>query len=244
MKLVYIANARIPSEKAHPYQVLKMYEAFKSKVKLSPRMKWLIENAKGTTILDVGFVGSKSEPLVHLMIRQNNSSSRVIGCDIDEMKIRVLNLHNTLVSDVHFLPFVNSFFDVVVLGEFVEHFYNLSPLLKEVARVTQSGGKVLLTTPNPYGCPRWFKHWLLPSNPASIQNFKNFLYSEDHLVFWEPLSLCNILEQHQLRPVFITSRHQLVPLLCRLIPWLGNLDINVYPFNRTGLYTCIIARKK
>ena len=27
-KLVYIANARIPSEKAHPYQILKMCEAF------------------------------------------------------------------------------------------------------------------------------------------------------------------------------------------------------------------------
>jgi len=28
MKLVYVANARIPSEKAHPYQILKMCEAF------------------------------------------------------------------------------------------------------------------------------------------------------------------------------------------------------------------------
>ena len=28
MKLIYIANARIPSEKAHPYQILKMCEAF------------------------------------------------------------------------------------------------------------------------------------------------------------------------------------------------------------------------
>jgi len=194
--------------------------------------------------LDVGFVGSKPEPLVHLMIRQNNPSSRVIGCDIDESRIRFLHLDNILVGDVHFLPFADSFFDVVVLGEFVEHFYSLPPLLKEIARVTQSGGKVLLTTPNPYAFPRWVKHWLLSPNPVSIHNFKRFLYSEDHLVFWEPLSLCNILEQHQFRPVSITTRHQVVPLLCRFIPWLGNLDINVYPFNRIGLYTCIIARKK
>lgn len=214
------------------------------KVKLSPRVRWLIENAKGNTILDVGFVGSKSEPLVHLMIRQNNPYSKVVGCDIDESSIHVLNLQNTLVSDVHFLPFVGSSFDVVVLGEFVEHFYNLPPLLKEVARVTRNGGKVLLTTPNPYGFPRWLKHWLLSSNPASTHNFKRFLYSEDHLVFWEPLSLCNILEQYQLRPVSITTRHQVIPFVCHLIPRLGNLDMAIYPFNRIGLYTCIIAQKK
>ena len=28
MKLVYIANARIPGEKAHPYQIVQMCEAF------------------------------------------------------------------------------------------------------------------------------------------------------------------------------------------------------------------------
>lgn len=31
MNLLYIANARIPSEKAHPYQILKMCEAFKAR---------------------------------------------------------------------------------------------------------------------------------------------------------------------------------------------------------------------
>jgi hypothetical protein len=28
MRFTYIANARIPSEKAHPYRILKMCEAF------------------------------------------------------------------------------------------------------------------------------------------------------------------------------------------------------------------------
>jgi hypothetical protein len=28
MRLIYIANARIPSEKAHPYQIVQMCEAF------------------------------------------------------------------------------------------------------------------------------------------------------------------------------------------------------------------------
>ena len=51
MKLLYIANARIPSEKAHPYQILKMCEAFAqsgAEVELvvpfrvqTPQMRWM-----------------------------------------------------------------------------------------------------------------------------------------------------------------------------------------------------------
>ena len=206
---------------------------------IQPRVHWLISRVTGDMVLDVGFLGSKGEPLVHRAIR-DSTPAHVIGFDIAPEVLRYQEA-DSLVGDVHFLPFCPESFDTVILGEFVEHFQHLSPILMEVRRVLVQGGRLLLTTPSPYAWPRWVKHWLLAASPGSAENVRAFLYAEDHVIFWEPLSLCNLLRGHGLEPVEVTTRHQVVPGLARLIPRLGHLDWRCFPFNRFGLYTCVAA---
>ena len=51
------------------------------------------------------------------------------------------------------LPFAEDAFDLVWLGETIEHVADVAGMLAEVRRVLRWGGELLLTTPNP-GSPR------------------------------------------------------------------------------------------
>jgi SAM-dependent methyltransferase len=50
------------------------------------------------------------------------------------------------------IPKDDCVFDAVVAGEFLEHLYpvDVDPTLSELQRVLKIGGRLLLTTPNPY----------------------------------------------------------------------------------------------
>ncbi len=208
---------------------------------LQPRARWLINQVTGDIVLDIGFLGSKGEPLVHRAIR-TGTAARVIGFDIAP-EVLMCQEPDSLIGNVHFLPFLSGSFDTVLVGEFVEHFLSLSSIFTEVRRVLVQDGRLVLTTPNPYAWPRWLKHWLLAVSPGRSENVRSFLYAEGHLILWEPLSLCNLLRMHGLEPIEVTTVHQVVPLLARLVPRLGMLDWRFFPFNRIGLYTCIAARR-
>jgi SAM-dependent methyltransferase len=56
------------------------------------------------------------------------------------------------------IPIEGESFEVVVAGEFIEHLYpsDVDKTLEEIFRVLKIGGRLLLTTPNPYD---WKRRW-------------------------------------------------------------------------------------
>jgi len=46
------------------------------------------------------------------------------------------------------LPYKDNQFDVVILGEVIEHIFNTDNAIKEIARITRPGGYFLISTPN------------------------------------------------------------------------------------------------
>jgi hypothetical protein len=46
MKIFYIANARMPTEKAYGIQIAKMYEAFKRYFSIDAMMRFIIEEIR------------------------------------------------------------------------------------------------------------------------------------------------------------------------------------------------------
>jgi SAM-dependent methyltransferase len=206
----------------------------------SPRQKWLIARVHGQRVLDVGFVG-EHEPNLHMAIRQVNSGAEIIGIDLKLDQLRHLALPGTVVANAMALPFATGSFDVVVAAEVIEHLPNPWPVFAEVSRVLMSGGQLLLTTPSPYELARHWRHWLSAPRPFAQHNYYGFLGDRDHRALWEPLSLCNLLAECDLKVVEMTTKNHHVPVLARWVRALQAIDLPFYPFNRWGAYLCLKA---
>lgn len=208
-----------------------------------PRISWLVDQAQGERVLDIGFAGTKGYPAVHKLIREENRGSFVAGVDINSKLVLEHKVPNSSVADAYQLPFQAGSFDIVVLGEVVEHVYEPRLMLKEIHRVLTAHGKLVLTTPSPYDLWNWLKYWLLSYTPASRENYRKFLESPDHVIFWEPLSLCNMLHDCGFEVTILTTRHHTIPYIGRLLRRTIVLDPQFWPFERLGYYLCLVARR-
>lgn len=208
----------------------------------SERLRWIDKKVRGKKILDIGFVANENiNPDAHIIIRKNNPESLVVGLDTNEKKVKEYGFPDSVVAAAEKIPFENGYFSDVVMGEVIEHVIEPYPILKEIARVLETGGNFYLTTPNPYSPAGWLKHWLFSRKPYGRKNYRDFLGYIDHKIFWEPLSLCNILNTLGLEVSEITTTNPDVPYLSGFINF---STIDIWPLNRFGSYYCLIAKKK
>lgn len=87
--------------------------------------------------------------------------ARLIIYGLDAVKDRLDRLPVGVYQDVVHgfstkIPVEDESFDVVVAGEFIEHIYkrDVDKTFEEIFRVLKIGGRLLLTTPNPYDWKR------------------------------------------------------------------------------------------
>lgn len=208
---------------------------------LSPRGKWILKNISGDQILDIGFAGSDNEPdSLFQEIVANYPDKYVAGVDTNRKKVFSLKRKNTFVGDGKKLSFKNGSFDCVLLAEVLEHQTEILPFFSEAYRVLKKDGIFILSTPNPYGFFRWLKHFLLSTHLTSKKNVNEFLGFYDHKMFFEPLSLINILYQIGFSRVEYLSVNPSIPYLMSII---HEPDWHFWPFNRLGTYSCFKAVK-
>jgi hypothetical protein len=74
----------------------------------------------------------------------------------------------------------------------------------------------------------------------SKSNFRGYLADTDHKVFWEPLSLANILDHHGFTTTYLSTTNFNVPH----IPFLRTLDLPFWPFNHLSGHLCLTAIKR
>lgn len=208
---------------------------------LSPRGEWILKNCRGPKILDVGFAGSDETPdWLFQELRKIFGVRNVIGIDSNAAKILALKKINTLVADGRNLPFKNNNIDTVVLAEVIEHQRDFFSFFQEAFRVLKKDGLFLLTTPNPYGMFRWLKHYFFSPNITSRTNVTTFLGFHDHKMFFEPLSVVNLLYDAGFATVVFQTTNPSFPYLPNR---LRDPNINIWPFNRLGTYACYKAIK-
>jgi len=87
-----------------------------------------------------------------LQMEKYIQSYRVVGVDISLTRLRRakdrINKDAVILADLFRLPFKNNRFDVVILGEVIEHIEEPELVLKEIHRVLRSSGHILLDTPS------------------------------------------------------------------------------------------------
>lgn len=213
---------------------------------LSARERWLLARLEGSEILDVGFAGQKGE-LPPYYRAFESGARRVIGVDFNEPAVLARAIPKSTVADATRLPFKDAHADAVILGEFLEHQSDLVPFLRECHRVLRAGGQLLITTPNPAFLNRVVRRWLMPrgSGHVTSENVRQAMGYEDHVVLWDPLSMCNVLSRNGFEVRELTTLGIWVPGLGRIIPrFRRGLYVDVWPFNRLCHITCIDARRR
>jgi 2-polyprenyl-3-methyl-5-hydroxy-6-metoxy-1,4-benzoquinol methylase len=77
-------------------------------------------------------------------------------------------------------------FDVVILGDLIEHLSNAGLALDRVARLLAPDGQVLISTPNAFGLPNYLRFLA-----------GRFVEGEDHVHCFTKYTLSNLLRRHR-----------------------------------------------
>lgn len=98
-------------------------------------------------ILDVG--SGAGQILGHL-VKRTNPTAELIGCDLSQQMLRRARTRldsqrpNYVTCDMTQLPFPDNSFDCITCGWVIEYFPDPRPALRELSRVLQPGGSILL----------------------------------------------------------------------------------------------------
>lgn len=130
---------------------------------VADRNRHLMTLARGRAVLDVGVVEHRAASAASgrwLHRRLAEVADRCVGIDIlaDDVAVLVAEGHDVRVHDLTAGPLGDEPFDVVVLGDVAEHVDDPVALLDGARRSLAPGGRVVLTTPNPYLVHRAWQH--------------------------------------------------------------------------------------
>lgn len=127
-----------PKHPKHKYQVA--------------RHNWFMDRIHGYKLLDVGCSGG----LGLYLAGKNDSIDELHGVDICKDTIELsrirLSCYKTKIVALHIgkaeeLPEEDNYFDCVMCGETLEHVTDEKIAVKEISRVTKSGGTLLVSVP-------------------------------------------------------------------------------------------------
>lgn len=138
---------------------------------LPPKIKTRKKNSNllNKRFLDIGF-GSGS-----LMIKKENEGFESFGVEISEKSIKnskELGLNISL-YDGKQLPFDDKFFDIVNMGQVIEHVHYINDLLNEIKRVLKPDGLLMIGVPNieSYDAKIYGKYWRHLDVPSHLYHF-------------------------------------------------------------------------
>lgn len=154
--------------------------------------------AKGK-ILDIGFA---EQPNCYLR-------GEVIGFDRKAVE-SPSNYQRVITGDATDLVNVQERFDAIVAGEIIEHLPRPIDFLSDCYSLLNSGGRLILSTPNPYYPPVvWLERLMI----------RRFFYSEEHIHVFLPRFLVRMMERQGFRNIKLYSGGIILPMLGIEIPW-------------------------
>ncbi len=115
---------------------------------------FLLDKARGKTVLNVGAAGNASvhlpeRPDLWLHTRLLDVASEVVGLDIDPVEIAHARAHGVIIEDGNCEDArLGRAFDVVLMMEVIEHVDNLAAAVHNMLDHLHPGGELVLTTPN------------------------------------------------------------------------------------------------
>ncbi len=143
-------------------------------------------------ILDIGNIGflkgeiHKNSYFSETFKRFKNT--KFYGIDIELPPDNSQQYLNQIQHDVNKgIPYDSSSFDLIYLGQILEHLENPNFVISEIYRVLVNEGKLIIDVPNPYSIDRIFKYLLFRTE---------HLGEDSHLIFYTPDSINRLLTKN------------------------------------------------
>ncbi len=215
-------------------------------------VKHFLSPLKGR-VLDVGNLGDGG---VTIEIRKivEASGGEYTGLDVNENLAKEMNLKNQYFGDLHDLSGVieSGTFDVVYIGEVIEHSWHPGQMISECARILKEGGTLIMDTPNVYDLKNVLNVFFQKKNTMgdvqeltleeSIDNFKAYRTVQkaiesqpEHKIFYSPASLRQLLNMHG----FAVEQ---IAYIDKATRWWHKLFVKLVPTSAQKIG--VVARKK
>ena len=201
------------------------------------RITYLCDLARGKRILDVGVVdhcldASLSERWLHGRLCE--VAKKCLGVDVltDELEQLRLRGYDVRDADLTRGP-LDETFDIIVMGELIEHIEQPGRLLRNAAMMLDEGGLVVLTTPNP-----WYVNVII----KNLLDTAPFTESADHVSWYDASTLYEMGQRCGLQLYRYTgvrdAAARTLPgrVLFRIAPFLITLRLNQLLFAKTIIY--------
>lgn len=149
-------------------------ETISSKREWKTKKQYFLQLAENKELLDVGVVGQRedlaSTQWLHHSLMQ--VASTVMGVDINQTGIQYLNEHGYNVKHINDLN--NDLFEVITIGDVIEHVDNVREFIEFYANHLKVGGILAITTPNPHSIENLMEI-IINKSPSINQEHTNFL---------------------------------------------------------------------
>lgn len=197
---------------------------------INPRVKIMLKiihdlKLRKKNVLDIGC--HDGTLLIH--INKNNSVHGIEASDygVKTCRKKGIRMKQMFIEDTSVLPYKNRFFDLVIMGEVIEHMFDTDHLLEEISRILKPGGKLLITTPNIASFGR--RLLLLVGKNPLMELSPNEPQSTGHIRYFTFTIMESLLKKHGFRIVkklsdvvnFSNDGKHRSDLFAKLIPSLG-----------------------
>lgn len=168
------------------------------------RIDSIVKLCRGKKVLDLGVVGETCADFDRrvasfpssLHLRLAEEASYLVGVDHSAEEIESLkacyklNLYTADIEELSTAVGSESPFDVVVMGNVIEHLSNPGKALAEISRLLVNKGQIIVTCPNAFGAPNYLRFLI-----------GRYYESQDHTQSYTKYTLANLLQRHGFYPV-------------------------------------------
>lgn len=155
------------------------------------------DHVRNESVLDIGCVAHDSDKrhdeawLHELVVR---SADDALGVDIldEELAALAADGYDVTYGDAQDLALEETF-DVIVIGELIEHLVDFDGLLRSIDDHLADGGKLVVTTPNAMAA-----HW------TALRLLDQEFVNTDHTCWFDVTTLTQLLERYGFEPLEVT----------------------------------------